>query len=205
MLSSIVPRFSLVLAVAATAGCGGFGYHPFAVIDPSPRSDSSIVVASLRLLVHVADERIDVRLENSGADTILIDWSSASLTIALSADDEIAHRLIRSAMLADGAAMRNGVRAMTFATPAYVATPFPDHGALRLPVDEERFTIAPHRVREEMLYPAEHVRSRADGRWIIGPLFCVQPARSQRRITVSFPALIDARWRTISVHGVVAP
>ena len=205
MLSSFVPRFSLVLVVAAGVGCGGFGYHPFGVIDPTPRSDSSIVVGSLRLLVHVADERIDVRLENTGTDTILVDWSSASLTIALSPDDEIPHRLVRSAMLAGEAAVHNSARAIAFASPAYVAVPFPNHGALRLPMDDERFTIAPHGTREETLYPAEHVRSRSDGRWIVGPLFCVQSAGAQRRITVSFPALIDTRWRTISVHGVVAP
>lgn len=205
VVSSFVPRFSVVLVVAAAVGCGGFGYRQFAVIDPAPRSDSSIVVASLRLRIHVADERVDVRLENAGADAILVDWSSASLTIASSPDDEIPHRLIRSAMFADAASMQNSSRAVAFAAPAYIATSFPDQGALRLPVNEERFTIAPHEVREETLYPAEHVRSWSDGRWLVGPLFCVQPARAQRRITVSFPALIEARWRTISVHGIVSP
>ena len=205
MISSFVPRFSLVLVVAAGVGCGGYGYHSFAVIDPAPRADSSVVVASLRLLVHVAHERIDVRLENRGADTILIDWSSATLSIASSSDDEIPHRLIRSAMFAEAAPMHNGSRAVAFASPAYIATPFPDQGALRLPMDEEHFTIAPRGSREETLYPAEHVRSRPDGRWIVGPLLCSQSARSQRRITVSFPALIDARWQTISVQGIVSP
>jgi len=202
---SFVPRISVVLILAAAAGCGGFGYHQFAVIDPAIRPDSSIVVASLRMRIHVADERIDVRLENTGVDTITVDWSSASLTISLSPDDEIPHRLIRSVLLADAPSMPNSPRAVAFASPAYIATPFPHQGALRLPIDDERFTIGPHGVREETLYPAEHVRSRSDGRWIVGPLFCVQAQRAQRRITVSFPALIDARWRTISVQGIVSP
>lgn len=205
VVSSFVPRFCVILIVAAVVGCGGFGYHQFAVIAPGTQADSSIVVASLRLAFHVADERIDVRLENTGADTIVVDWSSASLAISLSLDDEIPHRLVRSTMLADGASMGNNPRAVAFAAPAYVATPFPDQGALRLPMDDERFTVAPHGVRDETLYPAEHIRARSDGRWIVGPLFCTQSSRSQRRITVSFPALIDTRWRTISVQGVVSP
>jgi hypothetical protein len=200
---SFNPRFSVVL-VAAIVGCGGFGYHQFAVIDPDTRADSSIVIASLRLRIHVADERIDVRLENAGVDTIVVEWTSASFTISVSPGDEIPHRLVRSAMLADGASMNNGSRAVAFAAPAYVAAPYPDQGPQRLPPDDERFTIAPHDVREETLYPAEHVRARSDGRWIVGPLFCKQSSRAQRRVTVSFAAMIGARWRTISVQGIVS-
>src|SRR6185436_10814597 len=112
VVSSIVPRFSVMIGVAACVGCGSFGYRPFTVIDPATHADSSVVVATLRLRIHIADERVDVHLENTGADTIVVDWSSAVLTISLSAGDEIPHRLVRSVMLANAASLNNSSRAV---------------------------------------------------------------------------------------------
>jgi hypothetical protein len=200
---SSLPRFSVVLVVAAAVGCGSFGYHPFTALEPEARADSSIVVASLRLRIHVADERIDVRLENIGADTIVVDWASASFTISLSPDDEIPHRLIRSAMLAN-TSLNASSRTAAFAAPVYVVVPFPDQTTFRIPPDDQYLAITPHDALDETLYPAEHVRARPDGRWIVGPLFCRQSPHAPRRITVAFGARIDGRWRTVSIQGIVS-
>ena len=54
----------------------------------------------LRLGLHVADERVDLRLENTGGDTIAIASNDASITISATPDDEIPHRVARPISIA---------------------------------------------------------------------------------------------------------
>ncbi|MGH7293054.1 MAG: hypothetical protein ACREJT_17665, partial [Myxococcota bacterium] len=112
-------RSILAYAAAGAIGCGGFAYRPFTLIDPSPHDDSSFVAGSLRLRVHVADERVDVSLENAGPDTIFVDWFSARITISPTPDEDIEHRVARPMTLAMAWSMNSNPREFRFAAPTF--------------------------------------------------------------------------------------
>lgn len=181
-----------------TAACGA-AYRSSSLTGPRRIDDYRAQDGPARVSLRFGAEWVEIAIENTGGETIEVDWNRVVLVEA----DVASHRLRELPVLREAVAMPYG--AHTALRTRYSLTAL--HPLVRPEMAEsapER--IAPGKSRLALLYVSEHIKVE-DGTTIVGPLFCHSAtlhAEQPHAVELIVPVRIGTREDVLRLDAVVA-
>lgn len=204
----LIPPFLLGVTVLLGA-CGPVPYRPVEILHPAAGADSVVAFGALHLGLLAGHEWLEVRLINTGEESVEVDWSKAALQVG----GRKAHRVISSAWLSQ-VASRSGV---DIGRNAYDPGPVWAHHPVLFGMDrrheiplelataprEARLVLKPGRSAVEVLYPVEHMYQQGYGVSVHTPLLCGgEPGAPQRQdFWLYIPVRVGERSDVLRVRG----